>query len=321
METPICTIIIPTRDCLEYLPAALDSVFAQDVRPIEVIVVDDGSSDGSAGWLREQASRHPELVVVEAGGVGPSAARNLAIARARADLIAFLDADDRWLTGKLAAQIAFHHSRPDVILSFTDYRHVGPQGQDRGTAFAYWPLHAVFRNHAGFVAVADAPSLLLAENAVGTSTVVARRDALQDASGFATDLASAEDWDLWLRLSRAGPVAVTGAVTADYAMRPGSETGNATARLEAMLKIVRRHRRAGSGVAPWAIRRAFARILTGRAELARQRGQHWRALSRHCWAFALAPSLRTVRAAASDAWRGVSHSLGLVGRNRGVHPC
>ncbi len=309
METPVCTVIIPTRNGLAHLPNALDSVWSQGAAVLEIIVVDDGSTDGTADWLAAEASRRPALRVLQGGGCGPSHARNRALTAARGDLVAFLDDDDRWLTGKLDTQIAFHRQQPDTVFSFTDYRHVGPDGGDRGTAFAHWPLYRPFVGMPNFARLADAPATLLAENAVGTSTVMARSNAMRAVGGFQTDLLSAEDWEQWLRLARLGPVALTGRVLADYSMRPGSVSSNATCRLDAMQEILRRHGHAAADVPGWAVRRASARILTGRAELARAEGRSWHAFVRHCAALALAPSPRALRAALADARDGLLQPL------------
>lgn len=196
---PEVSVVIPTRDCLAYLPAALSSIEAQGLRSFEVLVIDDGSLDGTAEWLGARASAVPWLRVIAAAGEGPSAARNRGIAAAHAPLIAFLDADDVWLPGKLDAQLAFHRGRPEVLLSFTDYLHVDPSGAECGTCFEYWPsFRAVIldgRAVRGYRPLERAPQRILAENVVGTSTVVARRDALQNASGFDASLRSAADWD------------------------------------------------------------------------------------------------------------------------------
>lgn len=309
---PICSIIIPTRDCLMYLPAALESIDAQGVADLEIIVVDDGSGDGSGAWLAERARTDPRLSVLPGPGRGPSAARNLAIEHAAAELVAFLDADDTWRPGQLPARLAYHSANPDVAFSFADYMHIDPRGGIHGTCFQFWPSFranpARTRGTSHLQAAAcrrlpNAASVLLAENVVGTSTAVARRTALQDANGFATDLASASDWDLWLRLASSGPVAFSDTVAADYLMRPGSVSRDTAARLAALEDIVRRHAtRAGAHrPAPWAVRHANARILTARAEAARRRGDRFQAVAAHAGAALLAPSLRAWRALASDA--------------------
>ena len=90
--TPDVSIIIPTRNALAWLPAAIASVGA-DPR-VEILVVDDGSTDGSAAWLAQQAAADPRLRVLPGGGDGPSVARNLAIQQAQLTLLQSMTKDD-----------------------------------------------------------------------------------------------------------------------------------------------------------------------------------------------------------------------------------
>ena len=297
LQNPIASVVIPTRNCLQWLPRALDSI---GVRPdVEIIVFDDGSTDGTDAWLVERGMRDPRLVVMHGTGIGPSHARNAAIKAARGRYIAFLDADDAWRPGKLDIQLALHEAWPEAGFSFTDYLHVTPQGEARGTCFEYWPG---FRGRLGcraegFVLGGDAVAQIFAENVVGTSTVIARTDLLQQIGGFAGDLPSSEDWDLWLRLARRAPVMCVPQVLADYLMhRPGNVTGNMRSRLLSLRVIAERHRAAVSvfGRAPW---RTFkARIRQAEAELAAAEGLAWRAAGLQASAFLLMPSARGGRA-------------------------
>jgi glycosyltransferase involved in cell wall biosynthesis len=91
MPRPICSVVIPTFNTLDYLPAALASVVAQNLAGVEILVLDDGSSDGTDVWLTENAERIPGLRVFQGGGLGPARARNLLINNAKSNLVAFLD--------------------------------------------------------------------------------------------------------------------------------------------------------------------------------------------------------------------------------------
>lgn len=193
MTLPICSVVIPTRNCLAYPSAALGSVRAQKIDGLEIIVVDDGSTDGTAEWSH--------LRVVRGPACGPARPRNLALTAANADLIAFLDADDIWSEGKLSQQIAFHQRRPDVGFSVTNYLHIDRDGGTHGTCFDYWHFTPRRVDGSGFAVLHNPEATLLGANVVGTTTVVARRRRLQIANGFREDLRSAEDWGLWLRLA------------------------------------------------------------------------------------------------------------------------
>ena len=106
---PLVSVIIPVYNAEAFLPAALDSVLAQDYPHREILVVDDGSTDGSADVARDRGT----VQLLQEANLGPAAARNLAIAAARGDLLAFLDADDRWLPRKLSTQVRHLQAHPE----------------------------------------------------------------------------------------------------------------------------------------------------------------------------------------------------------------
>ena len=298
------SVIIPTRNNLDVLPKALDSVWSQPVAGMEVIVADDGSTDGTSSWLADLSAREPRLRVLETGGIGPAGARNAALAAARAPLAAFLDSDDWWHAGKLARQLVWHERWPGVVLSFTDYLHVDPDGGSHGTCFDFWRptyRHAVPHSY-GLVVEAEAD--LLGTNVVGTSTVMASIRHILDAGAFSTALPSAEDWDLWLRLAAVGPIGCSSIVTTSYLMRPGSETRRREARIGAMEAIIGRYRDRADPSFRAAVRLADARVSQARAELARDQGDVWRALRFELAAMVAAPSMRNARTAFNGLTRG-----------------
>jgi glycosyltransferase involved in cell wall biosynthesis len=307
-EAPRCSIVIPTRDCLPYLNAALMSVAAQDALQdvlVETIVVDDGSSDGTRQWL--DALNMPNLRIIAQNGVGPARARNLAIEAASGELIAFLDADDFWWPGKLRAQIKAHEAHPDAAFSFSDYLHFDPEGALHGTGFEFWSFTP---QSSGYDVLEDAEATLLGANLVGASTVMARRDMLLRTNGFATDLPSAEDWDLWLRLAGMGEALVSGAVTTSYLMRPGGETAKRGARIAALEMILSRYANR-SGSMAHASAKARGRLCAGQAEWARERGEPWNALGWRARAWRALHEKRLLRGAASDLFAGVRQAAKL----------
>ena len=106
----LVSVIIPVYNGELYLAEALDSVFAQDYRPIEVIVVDDGSNDTTAAV----AKRYNQVRCLQQSNQGQPTARNTGLSHCKGDLIAFLDADDRWVPGKLSMQVAYLETHPEA---------------------------------------------------------------------------------------------------------------------------------------------------------------------------------------------------------------
>jgi glycosyltransferase involved in cell wall biosynthesis len=111
VEPPLVSCVIPVFNGERHVGEAIDSVLGQNHRPLEVIVVDDGSTDATADVVQ---SRGDAVRYVRQANAGPSSARNHGVQLARGALVAFLDADDRWLPGKLARQIAALTERPEL---------------------------------------------------------------------------------------------------------------------------------------------------------------------------------------------------------------
>ena len=107
---PLVTAIIPVFNGERHIAEALRSVFAQDYRPIEVIVVDDGSTDGSAAIIQS----FPEAHYIHQANAGVAAARNTALRAARGEFIAFLDQDDQWVPHKLTRQVGRLRDAPEL---------------------------------------------------------------------------------------------------------------------------------------------------------------------------------------------------------------
>jgi len=291
----LVTVALPTRNGAERLGTVLPRIL-EELRGLpgegELIVVDDGSDDATPDLLAAWAARHPAIRRLRTEGVGPGAARNRAIAAARGRHVAFADDDDAWTQGRLGRQIAALDAQAGAALSFTDYRHVD-ETRPRDvlpTAFEYWPLWRRFRDR-GASLVTEPAALICAENAVGTSTVVARRAALDRVGGFDAALPSASDWDLWLKLARLGPAVVLGEVGATYAMRPGSVSAARGARIAAMRMILSRQ----SDLPGWSLRHARARLDEAESEAAEATGAFGAAIAGALRAAARGPSLRRLR--------------------------
>jgi glycosyltransferase involved in cell wall biosynthesis len=189
--TPRVSVIVPTRNRPQSLALALASVEAQSLRAFEVLVVDDGSGDELASWLR---NAHPEvrLIVMERPS-GAAAARNRAVALARGDLVAFLDDDDRWRPSFLETQVAQLESNPDAEISSTGHVEIDGAGH-----VSHPDLRPVF-------AYADPLVHLLAECPIHTMSVVAcRRRAFERVGGFDRSLEIAHDLEWYVRAVATG---------------------------------------------------------------------------------------------------------------------
>lgn len=232
-ESADISVIIPAWRAASTIGRALVSVATQTLRPREVIVIDDGSDDGTADVSEKSAELlcEIELTVLRRPHQGPGAARNAGLARASGRYVAFLDADDEWLPEKLAHSLA-HFKDNDTVFVSHDMIAVAPDG------------HEVYFDCARhFVKAKDPFVALFKRGFVATSTVVARREALLEAGGFDPDLPAAQDYDLWLTMA-AKPNArfhvFTEALTR-YHQNPGGITANVERRRSCSMTVLCRH--------------------------------------------------------------------------------
>jgi O-antigen biosynthesis protein len=187
-DVPLVSVVIPTYNRMGTIRRAIASVLAQDYAPLELIVVDDGSTDETCALVEAIADDRIRLVRQPNGGVG--AARNRGINEARGGLIAFCDSDDEWLPGKLSAQVAlFRAGSPRLGFVYSGIESLAADGTRS--------VHKA--EHRGWI-YRD----LLASNVVTGcgSTPVFRREALALVGGYDTGLPANEDYDLVLRVAR-----------------------------------------------------------------------------------------------------------------------
>jgi len=204
--SPRVSVIVPSYNAERFLRAALDSALAQEGVALEVLVADDGSTDGTAAILAGYGDR---IRVLRQDHRGPAAARNAAAREARGEYVALLDADDRFRPGKLARQAAVLDTRPDVGLVYTGWDVVDADGR---------PLpHQGWSREEGDVL----PRLLLG-NLAHPVAVMLRRGPMLEVGGFDETLQVNEDWELFLRLAlRGGRWACVDAPLCEYRVHGG----------------------------------------------------------------------------------------------------
>ncbi len=221
---PRVSVVIPTYNCGPYVAEAVESVLAQTRPAAEVLVVDDGSTDDTAGRLARFAA--PVRVIRKENG-GVSTARNRGVEEATGDLVAFLDADDAWHPRKLEVQLAALAGRPDLGLL--------------GTVVYDWPgPHPDLPPGSPAVEDVRADDLIV-RNCMVTSTIVARTDVLRAAGPFDTNLRGPEDHDLWIRVALRSKVGnLRAGLTGYRTATPGSLSKNARSMEDGMVAILRK---------------------------------------------------------------------------------
>ncbi|MFP4446418.1 MAG: glycosyltransferase family 2 protein [Desulfosudaceae bacterium] len=190
-HTPVAiSVIIPTYNRAVLVTEAVGSALAQEGPDVEVIVVDDGSTDDTGRVLDAFGSR---IIRVTQPNLGVSAARNAGADRASGSHLAFLDADDLWLPGKLARQAAFFQAHPGARICQTEEAWL-----KNGRRINPGKKH---RKPSGMIFI---PSLALC--LVSPSAVMIERQFFQQMGGFDESLPACEDYDLWLRISCRYPI-------------------------------------------------------------------------------------------------------------------
>lgn len=214
--TVTVTVVMPCFNAAQYLGEALRSVLDQGSLTLEVIVVDDGSSDDSVA--RARAFGPPVRVICQANA-GPAAARNRGIREARGRYIAFIDADDVWLPGKLKAQLAAFEAYPDASAVYGAFLfwHSGESAtRDRPVVH---PRGTVQAMQSGWLY----PEILL-DSLVCIITAMVRRELFEAIGEFDEQLRTGEDYDFWIRAARHGRCVRLDQPLARYRLHEGGAT-------------------------------------------------------------------------------------------------
>jgi len=194
MSEPRISVIIPAFNHAAYLAQGIDSVLAQTLPPAEVVVVDDGSTDATPAVLAPYAGR---IRVLRQANAGVSAARNRGAAEARGDWLAFMDADDAWEPDRLETMAAFRRDHPDVRVVATAARVMDAAGS---------PTGSILPRGAPPDRITTLDLLTEDKGSINSAGVLVDRGEFLETGGFDRDLAAVADCDMWLRLSRRGPI-------------------------------------------------------------------------------------------------------------------
>jgi glycosyltransferase involved in cell wall biosynthesis len=197
---PAISVIVPAYNSDIYIRETLQSVIDQTLGDFEIIVVDDGSTDGTKAAV---LGLDPRIRYLYQSNEGASAARNRGIAVAAAGVICFLDADDVWLPHKLAAQMQFIERHPELGLLFAD----SEEFEGNQVHCASLLSKSVSRLALNENPVREAFQKLVLENFIPTSTVLVRKACLDRVGPFDPVLTNAEDRDMWLRVAAHFPIA------------------------------------------------------------------------------------------------------------------
>ena len=194
-ELSLVSVVIPAYNCCEYIGAAIDSALEQDYLNIEIIVVDDGSIDETSKVLEGYGTR---ITVVSQENSGVSAARNVGIEKSRGDIVAFLDADDKWEKEKISTQVKCFMEHPDVSLVYTNRSIVNNEN--------YKIELPEVKSVQGEISRVDDFGPIFLTPFLQTSSVAVTKKVLKEVGGFDVRMGAAEDIDLYYRIAYVSPV-------------------------------------------------------------------------------------------------------------------
>ncbi|CAN5199472.1 glycosyltransferase family A protein [soil metagenome] len=224
--------IVPVFNGERYLADALESIFAQTLQPTEVIVVDDGSTDGTAKVIEQFGGR---LTYHRQPNAGPSAARNAGLDSCSGDFVAFQDADDLWHSEKLARQIACFAARPELEMCISHLENFWEAGREDEERRLRAQNHPFASPHPGF----------------NCQVLLARRCVFDRVGNFDTSLRQGEDTDWYARAEEQG---IVRQILPDVLVYRRLHSGNLTLsctkedRLKIVMARLQRHRSSKTGV-------------------------------------------------------------------------
>ena len=194
VTSPLISVVIPTHNRASMLKKAIDSVLQQTETDLELIIVDDASTDETSELLNEYVKTDARINVIKNKvALGGGGARNVGISASKGKWVAFLDDDDEWYKNKLSLQLEMIKLFPSAIACSCDYEHHYPFGLKKKFTL---PKRVSLND------------LYYGNSLGGASMCFCLRNILVSIGGFDTKLKSGQDWDLWVRLRTQGQVVV-----------------------------------------------------------------------------------------------------------------
>jgi glycosyltransferase involved in cell wall biosynthesis len=219
---PLVSVVIPCYNSARYLAETLESVLAQTYARVEVIVVDDGSTDATPKIVQS----YPVQYLYQANR-GISAARNTGVVHSRGKYVQFLDHDDRLLPGAIEVGVKFLEQQPEYAMAVGEHRYIRADGTEIG----YSQKHAIGHDHY---------EELLEHNFIETPcSVLHRRSALELTGFFDEKVQGAEDYELYLRTARQSRVFTHDVPVAEYRLHEANTSGNAERMFMVSLEVLK----------------------------------------------------------------------------------
>ncbi len=222
VDNPLVSVVIPCYNHGRFLDQAVESVLAQTYPHLEIIIVDDGSTDNTA----EVAARYPKVHYIYQENTGLAAARNAGLRASRGSILVFLDADDRLLSEAVEQGVQALQNSPESAFVSGRYRYTNED-------------NSIISEYSQEATDPDPYAAFLRGNYIGMhATVAYRRAPLEEVGGFNPQLPACEDYDLYLRIARKHPVSVHGNLVAEYRLHGQNMSRNPKLMLKTVLAVL-----------------------------------------------------------------------------------
>lgn len=243
---PFVSVVVPTYNAAKYLPETIYSILEQDFDDIEIIVVDDCSTDNIKEVLDGICTDKIRYFGLETNHGGPSLPRNLGIQKARGEFIALCDSDDLFCPGRISSAVQLLLGHPELALVFTDEQKFDDTSGkiignflDNYDQFRGLPKQEIGDDYF-IIKSENAFSCLLRENYIMPSGVTIRRSILKDIGGFDETLTNGDDWDLWFRITRIFPIGYIDKIGFRYRIRSDGVSGRGPSLAKNRIRVLQK---------------------------------------------------------------------------------
>jgi glycosyltransferase involved in cell wall biosynthesis len=242
----LVSVVVPTFNRSKLVVEAAESILAQTYRPIEIIIVDDGSSDDTAMSVDrfvEDKDQNAIIVYLRQENKGGNVARNRGIQEAHGEFVAFLDSDDLWHPDKLKNQISVFSDRAEFGAVYCGVRHIDAEtGDVTETASRVYPSGRLLEE------------MLVKDVTAPTSTYIVRKAVFDKIGGFDESLKARQDWDMWIRVASSYAIGCVPEALVDFRDHAGPRTASNPQREIDAYRLIRKKYASLLEAAPKAVR-------------------------------------------------------------------
>lgn len=227
------SVVIPTYNRANQIEQAIQSVIEQTYQNLEILVVDDGSTDETEKIVRSISDERIRYIRLERNSGGPALPRNIGVKNAEGSIIAFLDSDDRWLAWKLEHQMEFWKQHPEYAMIYCTFFTCSGE-----RVIGVTPGEAVGREELS----GDILLLLLRRNTIGAPTILLRKESFDTCGGYDSSYQCLEDWEFVLRFSSRYQIGFLDEVLVEANYTPGSVSGRKAAFFESRCRMIAQYK-------------------------------------------------------------------------------